>query len=262
MANKTKVLQESPVVEIFWTGGWDSSYRILCLSQKEVTIQPYYLGDKRQSELNELTAIEKIKDSLLKLETTKCTFLPLKIYQSDAVEEDLAITASYIKLKAIMGSQYDWLARFAKKHNGIELCIHKDDKAFTAIKQLGEVKYVENEKVGGYYVVDEKNSTKDIINLFGNLRLPILEETKLSMREKAEHMGCAYILDMSWFCYFPRNNKPCGTCKPCIYSMEEGMAYRFSFAARLRYWWNIKSRTRKLLSKIKWMIFKKPGVSA
>ena len=52
------------IVEIFWTGGFDSTFRIVQLSRCNVTIQPYYISDNRKSEKNELKAIEQITNIL------------------------------------------------------------------------------------------------------------------------------------------------------------------------------------------------------
>ena len=66
-------------ISIFWTGGYDSTFRVVQLSRCEITIQPIYLSDNRKSEKNELMAIEEITSMLKKHPQTKANFLPLKI---------------------------------------------------------------------------------------------------------------------------------------------------------------------------------------
>ena len=56
---------ENKTIKILWTGGWDSTYRIIELSRRPVNIQPIYVyGDGRISENYERTAMQKILSEL------------------------------------------------------------------------------------------------------------------------------------------------------------------------------------------------------
>ena len=72
--------------EIFWTGGFDSSYRVAYLSRFPIMIQPVYCTgvakDIRKSEKYELNAIKEITKLLNSKEETKAKILPLKIVYS------------------------------------------------------------------------------------------------------------------------------------------------------------------------------------
>jgi len=57
-------LTEKKVIELLWSGGFDSSFRVTQLSMLPVIIQPYYLSDFRLSENMELNAIEEISKLL------------------------------------------------------------------------------------------------------------------------------------------------------------------------------------------------------
>ena len=55
----------SKIVYVLWTGGWDSTFRILQLqkkkSEEKIIIQPIYVSDdSRKSEIKEIEAIKKI----------------------------------------------------------------------------------------------------------------------------------------------------------------------------------------------------------
>ena len=51
--------------KILWTGGWDSTFRVIELSRKNVVIQPIYVLDSgRKSTDYELKAIDKIIQDL------------------------------------------------------------------------------------------------------------------------------------------------------------------------------------------------------
>jgi 7-cyano-7-deazaguanine synthase in queuosine biosynthesis len=231
------VSNSKPIVNILWTGGWDSTYRIVTLSEKDVIIQPYYLSDNRKSEKNELNAIENICNELRKRSTTNCIIEELKISKTSDIQKDKETSEAFnnIVRKMFMGSQYDWLARFAKAHEGLELCIHQDDKACDVINTYGQVKVIDDDEIGKYFVLNELESSKELFQVFGSFRFPLLTLSKLDMKQEAENRGYADIMDMTWFCHNPINNEPCGICNPCIYTIEEGMAYRISEQALKRY---------------------------
>lgn len=241
-----------PIVNILWTGGWDSTFRILDLAEKGIIIQPYYISDNRKSESFELNAIGEISARLNELQSTKSLIMPLKILKSSEIPEDREITDSYniLRDQVFMGSQYDWLARFAKCYPGFELCIHKDDTAFNVIKTFGNVLKTQNE-VSSFYILDKSKSTEDLIKVFGNFHFPILDYSKLDMKRIAENKGYESIMDRTWFCHSPINNEPCGICNPCKYAIEEGMDFRFSVKALKRYKFDKKINKLKIYRYIK-----------
>lgn len=228
---------ERTVVEILWTGGYDSSFRIVQLSRLDIDIQPYYLSDNRKSEQNELKAILDITDALQKHPQTKCIFRPLIIVSMSQRIEDEKITQTYNRLLQtdFFGSQYDWLARFSKIHKGIELSIHQDDKAIILINKYGKLKRVFDSTLGEYYILDKENSSEDICTLFENYHFPLAHYTKLDMRKQYNAQNYTAIMKKTWFCFNPIDGKPCGTCNPCKYTIEEGMWRRFTPHALLRY---------------------------
>ena len=75
---------EKRVVHILWTGGLESTYRVVELSQTDCIIQPHYIiykyRGKRESKDYELRAIHKITDILRKDERTRATILPPIIF--------------------------------------------------------------------------------------------------------------------------------------------------------------------------------------
>ncbi len=227
----------APVVEILWTGGFDSSFRVVQLSRCAVQIQPYYLSDDRNSEANELRAISDITAFLQKHPDTKATFLPLQIVKKSERIIDPEISAAYQRMREtdFFGTQYDWLACFATKHPGLELSIHKDDKAILLIQKHGKLKEIHDDIIGSYWVLDVDNSPADLAILFQNYHFPLAYETKLQMRDEFQSLGYAEVINKTWFCYHPIHNEPCGMCNPCHYTIEEGMTERFSKAALRRY---------------------------
>lgn len=230
-------MEPKTTVNILWTGGWDSTFRVVQLSEMDVIVQPYYLLCGRNSEEYELGAISKITELIRNRSSTACILRDVTTVAVNESEYNQDISDSYNAMTRVrkFGIQYDWLARLAREVNGLELTIHKDDKAVSVIDEFGKVKKMHDNDIGDFFVLDRGNSTPDAQKVFGNFRFPLLEYTKVSMKEEAEAGGFMDIMNQTWFCYFPVDNEPCGVCNPCIYTIDEGLGYRFGKAAMKRY---------------------------
>lgn len=243
-----------PVVEILWTGGFDSTFRVTELSLLPVVIQPYYLSDNRQSEPNELNAIKQITKNLCTRSATKAVFRPLIIISKAERVQDNLISAAYKRTRAtdFFGSQYDWLGRFATEHKGIELSIHHDDKAIELINKYGAIKKIEIPTIGTNYILDQDKSPEDLNTLFRNYHLPLAMITKIQMREWYRTHHYEDVMNLTWFCYSPINGEPCGKCNPCTYTIEEGLTERFTRGGLRRY--HIKKGIRGIKNLVKAII--------
>lgn len=223
------------LVNLLWTGGWDSTFRLLyvLLVQKK-TVQPYYvISSVRKSSEQEMQTMDKIKTLLFqKFPESKPLLLPTVYKKVGDIKVDDAITQQYKRLAAAqhLGNQYDFLARFADEAGikNLELSIHKDDHA---------------QKFLQAYVVKEEDSFRlqenpayEDLKLFQHFRFPILEYTKLEMEAIAIKYDFLDLMDETVFCHTPlKNGKPCGECNPCRYTIAEGLKRRVPYARRLRY---------------------------
>lgn len=244
------------IVEIFWTGGYDSTFRICQLSKHEVTIRPYYMSDKRKSEEYELSAINAIREKLLKNPGTKAKIEPIIFVSVEERHNDDRITKAFQSLlkQDFMGSQYEWLAVFALRHPGIELSIHKDDKAIALINKHGALK-MENGPYGSYYVIDTEKSSEDLNIIFGREHFPLVDYTKIEMKKEYASLGLSDVIKYTWFCHTPINGEPCGMCNPCQYTIQEGMSERFSPEALKRYH-NRNKLAYRIIRRIKMVVSK------
>lgn len=224
----------SKTIDVLWTGGWDSTYRVLYAAIVEkATVYPHYIIDfERKSSLRELQAISEIKNELEKIDpearrrVNKTLITPISEIKSNS-----SISNSWLRLKsqAHLGSQYDWLARYAAQEEieNLELSVHVDDKAYYFLQ--GKVKEVGD----GYWKLSDDELGDEII--FQRFAFPLLEISKTQMRLNAAEKGFLKALEKSWFCFNPHNGRPCGLCNPCIYAVEEGMGYRLPKEATARY---------------------------
>ena len=221
-------------VNILWTGGLDSSYRVIELSQMAgIEIQPYYIVDPvRSSRENELNAIKTITHIIRKHDRTTANLLDVKLIQLDEIKPDETITASFCRLhdKHIIGHQYDLIARYAKQHNlRFEMSLEKSDRSKAMNCILTETKLV-TYKDGEYEVhrIDPAYSTSDGIAIYSNIDLPstLWGMTKVDEVNKLKEMGHEATVRHTWFCHFPVWGMPCGHCNPCRDSINEGLSFR------------------------------------
>ena len=223
-------------VDVLWTGGWDSSFRVLSLALIEkTTVQPHYIVDLgRASSLRELQAMASIRENLARLDRQASQRIhPTVITCVSDIPDDPAMTQSYRRLKAQahLGSQDEWLARYARHRalSTLELSVHIDDKAYFFLQ--GRVTRAQP----GHWRLRADDPAEEDLRLFANFRFPLLTLSKTAMRQRAIEQGFIALLEKSWFCFTPRAGQPCGLCNPCRYSIEEGMGYRLPRASRLRY---------------------------
>ena len=215
---------------ILWTGGWDSTFRILdlVLTKKE-SVQPFYILDSdRNSTPLELETMDKIKKLIIEKDPeSKDRILDHIMISINKIPINEKITNDYSYLQTLshLGSQYDWLARYADsmQMNNIELCIHLDDKAEFFIKN--DVELIKND-ADSYYKLKDKPS-KSELRIFSYFHFPLLKMTKLEMGETAKKNGFHHIMEETWFCFNPKKDgTPCGMCNPCKYTREEGLGRR------------------------------------
>lgn len=69
------------------------------------------------------------------------------------------------------------------------------------------------------------------VELFRSFSFPLLDWTKVEMREYAAKHDFEYLMQLTWFCHAPRGGEPCG---PCGYTIEEGLSHRVPRKRRLR----------------------------
>lgn len=133
---------DKPIINILWTGGMDSTFRVCQLSFEEVTIQPYYILEERLSTEREINAIKKITAALIKRESTKCTLNPIKYVKRDSLKEDNSIAKAWESLsrRFNLGSQYEYLSRCANQiGERLEVCVENShrSKACRTLKEVG-----------------------------------------------------------------------------------------------------------------------------
>ena len=224
-------------VNIFWTGGWDSTYRMIELSILEVNVQPIYVVDPERGSVKfELSAMEKILLALNERTETKASFLPILMIDLKDITQDEGVSKAYMHIRESvkLGSQYEWLGWLALQYPGVEIGIEKPYGEFsgciTAIEKFGKFKYDEDAMI-----VDQDASSDECNKLFGNMRFPIADKTEKEMIENIKNWGYEDVMKNLWFCHAPIKEQPCGMCRPCQQKMECGMEFLLPQKAQKRY---------------------------
>lgn len=237
-------------INILWTGGWDSTFRMIELSLQEVIVQPIYCVTKRNNRENEIEAMQKILQRIREKMLTKAKINDIKFIDIDALPANMEITAAYerISQNVTLGSQYRWLADVAVQYPMIEIGVEKPSGEYsgivTAIQHEGDFVYN-----GETYVVDKAASSDDINLVFGNFSFPIINKTERDMLDIIKELHYEDVMKSIWFCHEPIAGNSCGFCRPCQQKMECEMSWLLPEVAQRRY--RVFNRLRKTIG-VRW----------
>ena len=228
-------------VRLLWTGGWDSTFRLLCLLLIEKRpVEPHYvITIDRPSIGAELRTMARLKQALFSgFPGCRALLRPSHLFDVTDLTPNETTAAQIRALKAVdyIGRQYEHLARYAEQLGleGLELSVHRDDRAYLFLREA--VRRVESSDGGAYWTLVDAPADPNLL-LFRAFRFPLFELTKLDMERVAAEHGFSALMEQTWFCHKPLpGDVPCGRCGPCGYAMTEGMARRLPWTSRLRYY--------------------------
>ncbi|GAA5074028.1 hypothetical protein [Lysobacter panacisoli] len=225
-------------VKLLWTGGWDSTFRLLqLLLRHRVPVIPYYLEDPtRASTTTELATMARIAAHLRENYPHTCELLlPLRVSAVTDVVPDASLTDALreIRRRSYIGSQYEWLPAFCEQHGitGMELGVHIDDKVQALMRPFAR----DFEHPAGFRSVraDPRHAETAEYRLFRYFSFPLFHIDKVGIGEESDRAGWSEIMEMTWFCHTPVRGQPCGVCAPCVYTIEEGLARRVPASRRM-----------------------------
>ncbi|MEM4143010.1 MAG: hypothetical protein QW445_02555 [Candidatus Bathyarchaeia archaeon] len=226
----------SAEINLLWTGGWDSTFRLLYLVFVEKRcVQPFYIVDsERASTPNELETMHVIRTEVAKKNCQMAELIkPTIIVSISDIKADPDISAKFNRLNKKLfkpiGQQYEWLIRFAKQWRipNLELCIERSENAPNVLVNL----------LSKYVTADLKMrdiDETDDVSIFSFFSFPLLNLSKNDMKRIAAKQGFLDVLEKTWFCRTPWHNIPCGVCVSCELAIKENFAYRLPKISRLR----------------------------
>lgn len=219
---------------VLWTGGWDSSYRVLELALiKGDHVQPHYVVDPdRTSTPYELAAMDAIRSAAVK-RGGKIAPLRIESLNNVPVSEEAQEKYDQLAFRFGIGPQYLWLSEYARQSEieELELSIHSDDWPAYSVYRL--LKSVQNDT----YVSGSMSPEGYSAGLFRHFSFPLMSMTKMRMRTLACDYRFYDLMEMTWFCHQPtRSGRPCGFCNPCRWTLHDGLGYRLPWSAKVLGW--------------------------
>ena len=208
---------------VLWTGGWDSTYRMVELAREGAAIEPVYVVNPgRRSYEIELSRMREIIAMLEEPRRFGCELLPLRIINIEDIPANDEMTAAFNRVKeeakAVLnedlGPQYEWLGRLSCVIPDLELCIEAAEPGRLVSRDMIE------------------HGSDAAKTLWGNFILPIYNKTEQDMLGDIRAWHCEDIMKKIWFCNHPLiNGEPCGLCHPCCIKMKSGMKFLLPQAA-------------------------------
>ena len=220
--------QHTDIVYLFWTGGYDSTFRLcqLLIDEKK-KVQPIYISaiidneehknTRRKSTKQEIESMNLIK---LKLNEyypfTKEKLLPLINIKKIKIDNDINYAISNLHKKKRMRRpicQYNALAQVSRDLNrDVEMSVEYAPQTSMMFKNIAHTLYFNNNT---YRIKNNLEKDDKDLYIFKNCTFPTINYSKEKMLDIAKNGGYSHILNYTWSCWYPKNNKPCGKCIMC-----------------------------------------------
>jgi 7-cyano-7-deazaguanine synthase in queuosine biosynthesis len=232
---------DSNTITLLWTGGWDSTFRLLQLVLMQGRrVQPHYIIDPGRCSLSyELRAMQRIKSRLTEDHPElKDHIRPTRYIEKNVIPIHDKIVQAHARLRKVapFGNQYIWISSYAEWAglNALEIGAERTTGGIADYMSQRLSKTEENGMP--FYTIDQQYENTDVHTIFKYFRYPIREISKLDMRDIALENGFYHLMELTWFCHHPRRNgTPCGFCTPCAQAFKSGMKFRLARSARFRY---------------------------
>jgi hypothetical protein len=216
-------------VHLLWTGGWDSTFRLLqLLFEYRVPVRTHYILDSRRRALGlELRTMAEIRQALYRDHPSlRRLWGPTQYFEKDLIRPDPRLEGAYRSVRDHYPCvQVEWLARWSLQE-GIphpELCVTSGGE--TGPLLTPHVKECRREGYTVYRVSPKARG--GIPEIFRPFDLPLILQYKTDSLDPARRKGWIPYLERTCFCHHPtRRGGPCGICNTCKYAQEMGFAWR------------------------------------
>lgn len=219
--------EKENIVYLFWTGGYDSTFRLCqALIDENKIVQPIYISDiidnlpqnttRRMNKKNEYDAMNKVIKTLhSKYPYIKNSLRPLMDIKKINIDNNIAHHMKILKSQGRVRRavcQYGAMSQVTKNMGkNIEICVENEPGSMLNKTMKGQMKC--NGKV--CYLKDNLEKNNKSLEIFRRFVFSTIKYTKEDMLEIAKEGGYEDILKLTWSCWYPRNGKPCGRCIMC-----------------------------------------------
>lgn len=218
--------RDSGEIYLFWTGGYDSTFRLCqALIEENKIVIPIYISYKhldnlpsksykRYSQPQEIDAMNRIRNEILKkFPDLKDNLKPTLIIPHLDLRKHV-IKCMYNLWKEGRNhrslSQYGGLAQVSLDLNkDVEIAVEKS--RHSTMRNMVK-KYVVKYPDGKYRIKNPDKNTE----IFKNMVFPTFYTSKKDMLNIAKKNNYDDILKITWSCWFPKKGKPCKKCPMCL----------------------------------------------
>lgn len=205
---------------IFWTGGWDSTFRLIqLLRTSNAVVQPHYILRHEDSTGVEISAMIKIQREIIRqFPDVKLRLLPTKYIDGDLIKNNKNIDEQISNLRKTtkLNEQYRLMANYCWEKN-----IHEIEVSLDQTPGQSAQEWLDKHFKGA--------------SAFDSFTYPIFHLTKQDMLKIARENGWEEILFLTSFCRRPNVHvMPCGKCGPCVDAVYAGMSFRLPFIRRIK----------------------------
>jgi hypothetical protein len=209
--------QTTGKTNIFWTGGLDSTFRVVqLLMSTDRIVQPHYMIDGEESSGNEIDTMNTIRRRISRdYPGIQSRFLPTIYVNSRMVKPDEEIRHLVEELRETqkVDKQYQIMSYYCKQFG-----INQMEVALTKLSA---------EKDTFIYFRDSP--------AFKYFSYPTLIYSKPEMYHIGRENGWDSWLDLTSFCRRPKVIfRQCGTCGPCVDAVREGRGSRLHPISRIK----------------------------
>jgi len=213
---------------IFWTGGYDSTFRILqaTIVENRIVIPIYLSGDidnyetnkvKRKNKDYELKTIQHIQEILsTQFPEASSNLRPLITIDNLPITKHVDYNMNKLYKKGVISRsrcQYSSISQLALNMNvPIEVSIEKNNgRLYTALSKRAKG-FKENCKI----TISSLPPNESEYKIFKNLRFPVIHLSKKDMLVYAQKHSYDHILKQTWSCWYPtKKGNPCEKCLMC-----------------------------------------------
>lgn len=212
--------EDNNKTHIFWTGGWDSTFRLIqLLATKTCKVQPHYIIRHEDSTGIEIYVMTKLRRAIIsELPAVRSRFLSTIYINEDFIThyEDIDKEIDNLRKTYKINEQYSLMSNYCRQFNITQIEVALDRSPDQTPQEWLDTHF------------------KDA-SAFKCFIYPVFELTKADMHQIAKENKWEKILYLTSFCRRPKIDiTPCGQCGSCIDTVTSGLAFRFNFFAQTK----------------------------
>lgn len=223
-------------INLLFTGGWDSTFRLCQLSFLPVKVQPVYVcirgHEDRTNWEKEIQAQDKIISMLRQKKETKATLLDPVRLSADSLPKDAAFEAAFDNWyeSGRIPGQLRYLGKLQNLYPELEYCCegptlkrrqqgYKKGKLHVFLEEHGFRFKIQKD---GSANMDTSKADDELKLLWGGFTFPILGITETDMVIYIKAWGYEDIFRETWTCDYA-GDEPCGVCHNCNTKWASGL---------------------------------------